>query len=324
MELRVLEYFLALAREGSVSAAARALHVSQPALSRQLIDLERELGTTLFERGRHGIALTEDGTLLRRRASEIVGLARITQNEIQLNHGVIEGEVRIGCAETRAVDLIARLMMELRRSHPRVTFTVQSGVAEDVAERVGHGLLDFGLLLRVRENWGLEALRLPSSERAVLLMRADDPLAGRRSVAFDDLLDTPLLLPSTWAAGGLLGTERPRDEGGRLDVAAMFDLPYSAMRMVLAGMGCAVMLDGLVCTSPESGLAAVPLDIDLDMPSYLAWKPSPYRTRACEAFLDLARATYDPGAAADGTSGRCAEVPEGIGHQRSPRVPEAR
>ena len=103
MELRVLEYFLALTREGSVSAAAEALHISQPTLSRQLMELERELGSTLFERGRHGVTLTEEGMLLRRRASEIVDLARITETEIMMSRGVVAGEIRIGCAETRAM-----------------------------------------------------------------------------------------------------------------------------------------------------------------------------------------------------------------------------
>ena len=148
MELRVLEYFLALAREGSVSAAAEALHVSQPTLSRQLIELERELGTTLFERGRHGAKLTEDGMLLRRRAAEIVDLANAAKSEIAHSRGAVAGEVRIGCAETRAMDLLAGAMRALHAEHPQVTYRVVSGVAEDVVERIDRGLLDFGLLLR--------------------------------------------------------------------------------------------------------------------------------------------------------------------------------
>ena len=292
MELRVLRYFLALAREGSVSAAAEALHVSQPTLSRQLIELERELGTTLFERGRQGITLTEDGLLLRRRASEIVDLVRITESEIQLNRGVLAGEIRIGCAETRAMDLLARVMGEMRREHPQVTFRVSSDIAENVVEQIEHGLLDFGLLLRARERWNLSYLQLPTNERAVVLLRADDPLAARPRLRMDDLVAHPLLIPVSWGESDLLGGERPAAEGGRLTVAAQFDLPYNASRMVRAGLGAAVLLAGLVEVIPHSGLVVRPLDTPLDMPSYLAWKPFQLRTRACEDLLARMRATY--------------------------------
>lgn len=292
MELRVLEYFLALAQEGSVSAAAEALHVSQPTLSRQLMDLERELGTQLFTRGRRGTALTQDGMLLRRRASEIVDLERVAKAEITSNKGAVAGEVRIGCAETRAMDLAAAVMRDFRRDHPQVVFVISSGVAENVVERINRGLLDFGLLLRVKEGWGLEAVRLPSAERAVAVMPADSPLAQRAAVSWDDLADEPLLIPSTYRESGILGGEDPRADGGRLDVAAEFDLPFSASRMVRAGIGCAITLEGLIDTSAESGLTSVPLEVALDMPAYLVWKTLNARTRACEAFLESARKTF--------------------------------
>ena len=297
MELRVLEYFLALTREGSVSAAAEALHISQPTLSRQLMELERELGSTLFERGRHGVTLTEEGMLLRRRASEIVDLARITETEIMMSRGVVAGEIRIGCAETRAMDLLAEVMRGLQHDHPQVIYRIVTDVAENVVEQIGHGLLDFGLLLRVRERWGLSSIRLPSEEHAIVLMRADCPLAELERVGFDDLATQPVLLPATYKESGMAALERPRSEGGRLDVRAYFDLPYNASRMVLAGMGCAVCLRGLVEGRLESGLIVRPLEVELDIPSYLVWKPFQLRTRACEAFLDRARMTL--GAAPD-------------------------
>lgn len=249
MELRALAYFLALAREGSVSGAAEALGVSQPTLSRQLIELERELGTVLFERGRHGATLTEDGMLLRRRAAEIVDLVRTTEAEIMLNRGVVAGEIRIGCAETRAMDLVAGVMRDLRAEHPQVTFRVVSAVAEDVVERINRGLLDFGLLLRPDACHDLDFIRLPTNEAAGVVMPADDPLAAREALSFDDLVGLPLIVPTSWAESGLLGSERPAAEGGRLDVV-------------------------------------------LDMPSYLVWKPFQLRTRACEAFLEHVRKAW--------------------------------
>lgn len=288
MELRSLEYFLTLTREGSVSAAARALHVSQPTLSRQLIELERELGATLFERGRHGITLTEAGTLLRRRASEICELARITMGEVAGVRGQVAGTIRLGCAETRAMDVLASVMCAFRRDYPHVRFRVTSKIAEDVAERVNRGLLDFGLTLRVRDHWGLESLRLATGERAEVVMRADCPLAVNETVTLDDLAAFPVLVPESWRESGLLGGERPREDGGRLDVVAEFDLAYNASRMVLAGMGCAVMLAGLLRGREGAGLVTRPLDVCLDMPSYLVWKPTQLRTCACTTFLQRA------------------------------------
>lgn len=295
MELRVLEYFLALAREGSVSAAAEALHVSQPTLSRQLIELERELGTTLFERGRHGAKLTEDGMLLRRRAAEIVDLANAAKSEIAHSRGAVAGEVRIGCAETRAMDLLAGAMRALHAEHPQVTYRVVSGVAEDVVERIDRGLLDFGLLLRRGACHGLDMIRLPSNESVGIVARDGDGLVrgpdAARPLAPADLASVPLIVPESYAESGLLGGERPRSEGGRLDVVATYTLFYNAARMVRAGLGCAVALAGLAGVSPASGLVWRPLDVRLDMPSYLAWKPQ-LRTRACEAFLETARRLF--------------------------------
>ena len=292
MELRVLEYFLALTREGSVSAAAEALHISQPTLSRQLIELERELGTTLFDRGRHGISLTEDGMILRRRAQEIVDLTRITENEIMLNHGAVAGEIRIGCAETQAMDLLARVMHELQAEHPQVTFRISSDLAENVVEQIEHGLVDFGLLLRLRDSWGLDAVRLPSAERTVVVAREDSPLAQLDVVTLDELAGQPLLLPSSYREGGLLGEERACEHGGRLMVNGYFDLSYNASRLVRSGLGSAVTLAGVISTPAGTGLVTRPVEIEYDMASYLVWKPFQLRTRACEELLERMRRTY--------------------------------
>ena len=286
MELRVLEYFLTLAQEGSISAAAEVLHVSQPTLSRQLMELERELNTTLFERGRRGITLTEDGMLLRRRASEIVNLARITENEILLNRGVVEGEVRIGCAEARAMDLLACIMREFQAEHPAVTFVISSDLAENTVEKIEHGLEDFGLLMRLNDAWGLHAVELPGAERAAVVMPEDSPLAALSEVSFDDLAGEPLLVPSSYRESGILCGELPTSKGGRLNVVGEFGLPFNGSRMVRAGMGSMITLEGLLETPPGSGLAQRPLKGSIEMHTYVAWKPFCQRTRACEAFLE--------------------------------------
>lgn len=291
MELRVLEYFLALAREGSVSAAAEVLHVSQPTLSRQLQDLERELGCTLFERGHRGITLTPDGMHLRRRAGEIVDLARATRSELLLGRGAIAGRVSIGCAETRAMAFVAQAMRSLHDDHPSVTFDVVSATAERVVEDIGRGLLDFGLLLRRAHTEGLEHLRIASVERAVVLLREGSPLRSLARLSPKDLEGEPLIVPASHRESGMLGGMEPEGDGGTLNVVATYNLAYNAVRMAEAGLGSVVTLEGLVGEAEAGGLEARPLDVTLDMPSYLVWKPSRTRTRACEAFLERARGT---------------------------------
>ena len=295
MELRVLEYFLAVARAGSITAASEELHVSQPTLSRQLIDLERDLGTTLFERSRAGVSLTGDGLLLRRRAAEIVDLARTTESEIMLNRGQVAGEIRIGCDETRAMELLARVMRSMREAHPQVTFRIVSADADDVAERIGRGLLDFGLVLRLDACSGLDSLELPTGERAVVVIPAGDPLAEREVIAPSDLAGLPLIVPASAGASRILGDERGEGEGGRLSIVATYNLSYNATRMVRAGLGYAVTLAGLGGVTDEDGLVARPLDVRVDMPAHLVWKPFQLQTRACEAFLDRMRDAFPKG-----------------------------
>ncbi|WP_179184890.1 LysR family transcriptional regulator [Collinsella vaginalis] len=292
MELRVLEYFLAVARAGSISAAAEELHVSQPTLSRQLIDLERGLGTTLFERSRAGVTLTADGMLLRRRAAEIVDLARTTESEIMMSRGAVAGEVRIGCAETRAMELLAQVMGDLKADHPQVTYRIISADADDVAERIERGLLDFGLVLRLGACHRLDSLELPSQEQAVVVLPSDDPLAKQERFTPADLEGLPLIAPWSSAESGILGGMRSRAEGGSLNVVATYNLSYNATRLVKMGLGYAVSLAGLGDVSAEDGLTARPLDVPLDMPAYLVWKPFQLRTRACEALLERAREAF--------------------------------
>ena len=208
MELRVLEYFLALTQEGSISAAAKALNVSQPTLSRQLMDLEKELGCVLFERSKQGIILTDDGMLLRRRAGEISQLVHTTESELQLSHDVIAGTISIGCAETNAMEELGDIMLSVRATYPNISYSIVSDTAENVAENINKGLLDFGLMLRRTKNEGLDYLPLKCKERSVVLFRNESPLAQKDVITLEDLIDIPLLVPSTYIHSGVLGRYR--------------------------------------------------------------------------------------------------------------------
>lgn len=297
MELRVLEYFLALTREGSISAAAKALNVSQPTLSRQLIDLERELGCNLFERSKQGIILTDDGMLLRRRAGEITQLVHATESELQLSHDTISGVISIGCAETHAMDLIAELAKDIHDEYPEITFNVVSDIAENVAENINKGLLDFGLMLRKPKPEGLDYLPLNCYERSIVIMRTDSPLAEKESLKVEDLLDVPLILPSSYRHSGILGDYRGKEEGGILHTVATHNLAYNGIRLVEAGLGVAVTIEGLgdfVNVYHSHPLTYRFVEDIPPMNSYLAWKPFQFRSNACKLFLERARARFAP------------------------------
>lgn len=293
MELRVLEYFLALTREGSISSAAKSLNVSQPTLSRQLIELEKELGCRLFERSRQGVILTDAGMLLRRRAGEIAQLIHATESELQLSHDSIAGKISVGCAETCAMDVLGSLMQDIHERYPRVTFDIVSDTAENVAENINKGLLDFGLMLRHTRNEGLDYLPLGCQEPGVILFRKDSPLAGLNEVSMDDLLNEPLLLPSTFKESGILGRYRGKDEGGVLNVVATYNLLFNASRLVELGFGSAITLEGLVRDGLSEALTYRPIKDAPILSSYLAWKPFQFRSNACKVFLEEAKKTFE-------------------------------
>ena len=203
MELRVLRYFLAVAREESISGAAQFLHLTQPTLSRQLMELEEELGKQLFVRGNRRVTLTEDGVLFRKRADEILALVDKATMEMTADEENIAGDIYIGAGETDAMRLIAREAKKLRARYPQIRYHLHSGNAEDVSERLDKGLLDFGLLIEPVDLKKYDYLRLPAADTWGVLMRRDHPLAAKELVSPGDLVKLPLLvsqLTDSWEA----------------------------------------------------------------------------------------------------------------------------
>lgn len=286
MELRTLRSFLAVAREGNVTRAARTLHITQPALSRQLAELERELGCELLIRESRGVTLTDEGLLLRKRAEEIVSLADRAELEIRSPDADIAGDVWIGAGESRALELVARTMVRIIDTHPGVQLRLHSGNADDVIERVDKGLLDFGIIFGREPQRRHNALRLPHEDRWGVLMRRDDPLATRSQLDLDDLRDRKVL-----ASGQGI---TPASEGDPLSalfgregfsVAATFTLLYNASLLVEQGVGVAVTFDGIVATGEGTPFAFVPLTELPPVPCHLIWKRYQPLSRACELFL---------------------------------------
>ena len=286
MELRHLQYFLTIAREGTISGAAQALHLSQPSLSRQMQDLERELDVKLFNRGSRHIELTEEGMRLRRRAEEIVDLVGRTEAELRVSAETIAGEVRIGSGETPAMDLVARVIAEMQNTYPLVRFALHSGNAEDVRERLEKGLIDFGLFIGQVDLARYETLALPACDRWGVFMRRDDPLCAREVLRVEDLVDMPLILSAQ--GNSELGPWFHRD-AGELDIVATYNLLFNASLLVSEGVGIALCLEGIVNTSGDSDLVFVPFEPELRVGMSLVWKKNSVQGRAQRLFLDELR-----------------------------------
>lgn len=164
LEFRILHYFLTVAKKENISAAANYLHISQPTLSRQLMDLEKELGVTLFTRGNRKITLTSDGVIFRKRAEEILELVNKTKTEFLSPSEIMSGDIYIGAGETYVMQLIARIVKELQEEYPKICFHLFSGNADDVTERLDKGLLDFGVLIEPADTTKYHTIQLPESD----------------------------------------------------------------------------------------------------------------------------------------------------------------
>lgn len=289
MELRHLRYFLMVAREGTISGAAAALHVSQPSLSRQMQDLERELGCRLFERGSRRITLTEPGMRLRRRAEEIVDLVGRTEDEFRLSADTLAGEVRLGGGETPAMGLLADAIADFVDAYPLVRFSLFSGNAEAVSERLDTGRIDFGVFLGQADLSRYEFLQLPARDRWGVFVREDDPIAGLASVTPADLAGRSLILSEQ--AGREMGAWFRRDLED-LDVVATYNLLYNAALLARRGVGVVLSLEGIVDTSEGSGLAFRPLEPAVASDVFVAWKRYQAFSSAAEAFLSSVRARW--------------------------------
>lgn len=288
MELRVLRYFLAVAREENISRAAEALHTAQPSLSRQLKELEEELGKTLFLRGRRKITLTEEGMFLRKRAEEIIGLVDKTTGALTMDGAVVAGDVYIGAGEPEGMRTVARVAGLLRQTYPDVRLHIVSGDRVDIAEQLDKGLLDFALLVGGTDTRKYEHICLPGRDSWGVLVRKDHPLAQKDAVKPEDLRQEPLLLSRQIKDGSpvLLWMGRTL---AQLNVVSTHNLIYNASLMVEEGLGVAVTLEGLINTTGDSRLCYRPLSPKLEVELFLTWKRYQTFSPAAAKFLELLR-----------------------------------
>ena len=288
MELRTLRYFLAVAREENMTEAANVLHVTQPTLSRQIADLERELGVELFERTNRSCVLTGDGMRLRQRAEEILALVDQTESEMGDQELGIAGNIRIGAGETQAMSYVLDTFAALRRDYPAVTIELYTGNADATEERLERGLLDFALLLEPVNLEKYEWVRIPQTDRAGVTVASDGPWGKLDLLTPVDLAKMPLLLSSRTSnkAIDLVAWSGGRIDPEALNVVGRFDLIGNASHLIRSGTACAMGIDHLLQVDASSQMRFVPLDPPIEIASYLVWKKYRLRSRACEEFLN--------------------------------------
>lgn len=285
MEIRVLKYFLAIAREESISAAAEILHLSQPTLSRQIKDLEYELGKQLLIRGNRKVTLTEDGMILRRRAEEIVDLIQKTENEIMATDETISGDIHIGTGETDAIRVISRAAVNLTKDYPQIHFHITSGDTIDITENLDKGLFDFCILFGHIDTSKYNYLNLPMKDRWGVIMRKDSPLAEKPYITPEDLYDKPLILSRHSLEEGALNTWFKIDPS-KLNIVAEYNLVFNASLMVDEGMGYAISFDKLINVTGDSSLCFRPLKPDLEIGMSIIWKKYQIFSKPVEKFLE--------------------------------------
>ena len=289
MELRELRYFLAVAREKNITRAADALYISQPSLSKQMQNLEKEIGSPLFVRGSRSVALTETGMLLKKRAEELLELYEKTEAELAAPAETVCGEVRIGGGESYALQTVMQAAKAVQDNYPHVTFRFFSGDADDVTEKLDRGLIDFGVMVDLPDTSQYNALRLPLTDRWGVLMRRDSPLAEKESISPSDLTGQPVLASRQMLEKKGMINEWMR-RIGKMDVRATFNLVYNASIMVQEGVGYAVTLEKLINTTGESALCFRPLQPEVRTNLDLVWKKHAVFSKPSLCFLEAFRA----------------------------------
>ncbi len=284
MELRVLEYFLAVAREQSISAAADFLHLTQPTLSRQLKDLEEEFGKQLFIRGNRKVTLTEDGVYFRKKAEEIVTLAQRTEAEMKNTDQAIVGDIYIGAGETEAVGNLVSVAHELQKEFRGIHFHITSGDTADLTDRLDKGLFDFCLLLGEIDQSKYEYLPLPYTDTWGILMHKDSPLAEKEIIRAQDLWNKPLIL-SRQAMNVPQFMRWFEKTPSELNIVATYNLAFNASIMAREHMGYVLTLDKLINTE-GTDLCFRPLSPNQTVGMTLVWKKYQPQSKAAEKFIE--------------------------------------
>lgn len=290
MEFRLLQYFLAIAREETILKAAESLNVTQPTLSRQMKELEDHLGKQLFIRGNRKITLTEEGILLRQRAEEIVSLVEKTESEIMLFDETLSGDVSIGSGETLGIELICKAIEKTQEDYPRIQFHLFSGNEQDVCDRLEKGLIDFGLVIEPASTYKYNHLALPYQDLWGIYVKKDHPLALKETITPQDLINVPLLCSSqelkykqieNWAGSSF----------SKYNIIATYNLIYNASILTKASNGAVISLKNLIDTSGQNALCFIPLEPQIKSSLVFIWKKYRVLSKPAQYFLKVLEET---------------------------------
>lgn len=285
MEIRVLRYFLTVVREEGINRAAEVLHITQPTLSRQLSQLEEEVGVKLFHRGARKITLTNEGILLRRRAEEILSLVDRTERELLEQEELVDGRIVIGCGELAAVQVLPEIIEAFHEKYPLVTYDIFTGNADLVKEQMEKGLIDIGVLLEPINIEKFDFIRLAGKERWVVLMRPDAPLADKEAVSARDLENLPIILPRRTNVQNEL-TNWLGDSFQTMQVLFTSNLSTNSAIMVQKGLAYSIVIEGSVPFWDKEKIAYRPLCPELTANSVLAWKKQQPFSLAANKFIE--------------------------------------
>ena len=285
MDIRTLRYFLAVAREENITRAAHFLHIAQPSLSVQLMELEQKIGKKLMIRGKRKITLTDEGVLLRKRAEEILSLVEKTERELASDDEIINGDISIGSGETEAMSFIITVAKELSLDFPNIRYNLYSGDADAIMEKIDKGILDFGIVMEPINSTKYESLSLNVTDVWGLLMKKNCPFSNKNSISAKDLKNIPLIIPKRDGIQKDLSNwlENNFDD---LNIVATYNIIYTASLMVQKDFGYAITLDKLIDTSQNSELCFKPFSPKINANLCIIWKKYQVFSRASEKFIE--------------------------------------
>ena len=284
MDIRVLKYFLETARESSMTRAADKLCVSQPTMSKQLKDLENELGVKLFTRSNYSIKLTEAGMILKDRAEDIVNLVEKTISEFKNLDDFSTGDIYVGAAESDLIKYFAEAVKDLQKRFPKIRCNIYSGNKIDVCEKLDKGLLDFAIVTNFLDLSKYNHLKMPSYDTWGVIMRKSDPLAKKKIIKYDDLAERPLICSRQWLEQDI--SQWFGEKAKKVNIVATYNLAFNASVMVKAGIGYALIYDKLVDTSNDSELTFRPLKSAPKSEMFVIWRKNQTFSHVAKLLLD--------------------------------------
>lgn len=291
MDIRLLNYFLAVAREGNISKAAESLHITQPTLSRQMMELEEELGTDLFVRGKRKIMLTDSGILFQQRAKEIIQQFEKTKRELAEQNNLTGGVVTIGCVESSASYLLPDVLSEFSKQYPMVKYELYSADGNDIREKIDRGDIDIGILLEPVETAKYDYIRLPFYEQWGIVMKKDAPFADKKSINMEDIKNKPLIVPRRTIVieeiAKWLGME-----SDQLNIVASHNLLTNSLLLIEKGLGYTICVKGAFDIRKKDNICFVPFAPERITGHVLAWKKNKVFSNATTKFLQYIKEKY--------------------------------